>query len=191
MPKSSGAKRPCRQAVHRSTFDWTGAESVHLDALCGITSGLGSGGLTRERDVRLRMGYGACRFDASRGYQIAAAKNATHGHGIDKVGVGTAVAVHANFCCHRARQGYSAKVAQWAAQADADFRNRLIRFSSRLFLSFELLSWNPTRRLLSGFTHFFFADKMRSTCSRWFRSCPAIRRTMCSMVSCPRSECIP
>ena len=30
-----------------------------------------------------------------------------------------------------------------------------------------------------------------SICWRWFTSCPAVMRTMCSIVSCPRSECIP
>lgn len=38
--------------------------------------------------------------DSLRGLQIAPAQNATHGYGIDKVGVGPTLAVGADFCGH-------------------------------------------------------------------------------------------
>jgi len=44
---------------------------------------------------------------------------------------------------------------------------------------------------LSSSAYFRFAGKICSICRRWFISCPAVMRTICPIVSCPRSECIP
>lgn len=71
-----------------STSGYLAAWSL-ADLVESSDSGLGCGG-----------GYGIGHFDGSGRYQVAAAKNAAHGYGIDKVGVGPAVSVHADFCCH-------------------------------------------------------------------------------------------
>ncbi len=77
-------------------------DAVRQGVYVGLSGRMESGRLGGEfgLGVGLRGGYGIGHFDGSGRYQVAAAKNAAHGYGIDKVGVGPAVSVHADFCCH-------------------------------------------------------------------------------------------
>ena len=62
---------------------------------------MGSGGFSWGYRREISVRGGGCYFGASmRGLQVAAAEDAAHGYGVDKVRVGRAVGVGTDFCRH-------------------------------------------------------------------------------------------
>jgi hypothetical protein len=145
--------------------------------------------------------------DPLRALQIPPAEDAAHGHGVDKVRVGRTLAVRTSLGHHLHRLaglGFQTRALERKTKPRRDGSTPLTAPNTlfqRQMIGFFSVGANAGRTKQTRtnadptnagrLNRLYFPATIRSACCRWLMSCPANMRTMCSIVSWPRSACIP